>query len=461
MTEFLILGFMKKLNNKSFIGLPEDVSDLNAAETALIKSQELYSDLVSNISDGIYRILVLKPQKGKSIIESTFIEFVSDRFCELFEVEKEEFLKDTIASTIKRIHPDDLTEFIKSNETAQKLLVPYVREIRLLINNRIKWLRFESSPRNFEDGSTRWTGVVADITEHKLSGVTLNISEERQKFIFESLPIAVYSSQLDPGNGVSWISGNVREITGFEKEEYITKKDFWRMRLHPDDKDRVKNAFINFPQNGEMIIEYRWKCRDNQYHWFQDKSVLLVSDAQQSFLGVIADITERKHAEASIRISEEKYYMLLELATDAFFQGDKNGNFITVNSVAIDQTGYSRDELLKMNMKTLFSEETLLDKPLNYDRLIKGEVVISERELIRKNQKKIIVEMNSRMMPDGTFQSFFRDITQRKITENALKRKLTELQIYYELAISRERKMIALKSEINLLLERLGEKLKY
>ena len=112
-------------------------------------------------------------------------------------------------------------------------------------------------------------------------------------------------------------------------------------------------------------------------------------------------------------------------------------------------------------MKDLFTDQTLLEKPLDYNQLRKGEVVLSERELIRKDGKPITVEMKSRMMPDGTFQSFFRDITERKITEKALKRKLSELEIYYELAITRERKMIALKSEINLLLERLGEKLKY
>jgi hypothetical protein len=53
------------------------------------------------------------------------------------------------------------------------------------------------------------------------------------------------------------------------------------------------------------------------------------------------------------------------------------------------------------------------------------------------------------------------DITEQKLAEKELKRKLSELEIYYELAITRERKMIALKSEINLLLERMGEKAKY
>lgn len=166
-------------------------------------------------------------------------------------------------------------------------------------------------------------------------------------------------------------------------------------------------------------------------------------------------------SQEAIRISEENYKMLLEFASDAFFQGDQNGCFIVVNSAAIEQTGYSRDELMKMNMQDLFSPAMLLEKPLQYDQVRNGRSVKTERELVCKDSRLITIEMNSRMMPDGTFQSFFRDITERKVIEKALKRKLSELEIYYDLAVTRERKMIALKSEINLLLERLGEKLKY
>ena len=314
--------------------LATDIPEPKVSDVALEESQKLYADLVSNQTAGIYRILVQKPENGSSIIGSTTIEFVSKRFCEILEVGPDEFLIDGIPAFFGRIHPDDTEGFVRSNEHAQQSLEPYIHEARLLIGDRIKWVRFESSPRRLENGSVRWTGVILEITEQRV-------------------------------------------------------------------------------------------------------------------------------AEETIRQNEEKYRMLLEFASDAFFQGDKNGNLIIVNSVAIELTGFSREELLKMNMKDLFSAEMLDEKPLKYDQLRNGEIIKTERELICKDGKPITVEMNSRMMPDGTFQSFFRDITERKLIEKALKRKLSELEIYYELAITRERKMIALKGEINVLLERLGEKLKY
>lgn len=438
-----------------------DIKDHKASDAALIESQKLYADLVSNQTAGIYRILVQPQESGTSIVGSTTVEFVSSRFCEILEVDPAEFSIDGIPAFFGRIHPEDIQGFVRSNEMAQKSLEPYIYDARLLIGDRIKWVRFESCPRRLEDGSARWTGVTLDITEHRLAEEALKRSEERQRFILESLPVAIYSSPVNPDFDTTWISKDIQKITGYEKDEYLSLNDFWRERLHPDDKAMVLDAFKNFPEKGEMILEYRWRCKEDQYHWFLDRSVQLENKSGKEFLGVIVDITKRKHAEEVIRLEEERYRMLLEFATDAFFQGDKDGRIIIVNSVAIEQTGFSREELLKMHLTDLFSAETLKENPLKYSLIRTGETVKTERELTCKDGKLIMVEMNSRMMPDGTFQTFFRDITERKRIENALKQKLSELEIYYELAITRERKMIALKGEINQLLERLGEKLKY
>lgn len=133
------------------------------------------------------------------------------------------------------------------------------------------------------------------------------------------------------------------------------------------------------------------------------------------------NITDQRKVEEALRESEEKYRQLLNLAPDAFFHGDAKGNFIMVNDRAISFTGYSIDELSTMNMRQLFSSSELNKKPLRYDLLDKGEVVTVEREIIRKDGSTVIVEMTSRKMPDSTYQSFMRDISERKIAENAIK----------------------------------------
>ncbi|HSA05349.1 MAG TPA: PAS domain S-box protein, partial [Tenuifilaceae bacterium] len=141
----------------------------------------------------------------------------------------------------------------------------------------------------------------------------------------------------------------------------------------------------------------------------------------ERFVVMHQNISERKKTEKSLHESEENYRLLLELAPDAFFQGDAVGNFIMANMRAVTFTGYSEEELLAMNIRQLFSSSELNKKPLRFDLLDKGEIITAEREILRKNGSTVIVEMTSRKMPNGTYQSFMRDISERKIAENAIK----------------------------------------
>ena len=111
---------------------------------------------------------------------------------------------------------------------------------------------------------------------------------------------------------------------------------------------------------------------------------------------------------------------LIELAADAIFTGDPKGNFTGVNQSALALTGYSRDELLTMHMGQLFSKEEQLRVPLRYDLLKQGKVVQTERTLTRKDGSVVPIEMNSKMMPDGTLHAFIRDVTRRKVMEQDL-----------------------------------------
>ena len=110
---------------------------------------------------------------------------------------------------------------------------------------------------------------------------------------------------------------------------------------------------------------------------------------------------------------DHKYYELLEFAPDAFFHGDATGNFLLVNSKAVALTGYTKQELLGMNMRDLFSDSQLNHRPLRYDLLNSGKTVIVEREIITKSNEIRRIEMSSKKNADGTYQSFIRDITDK------------------------------------------------
>lgn len=148
------------------------------------------------------------------------------------------------------------------------------------------------------------------------------------------------------------------------------------------------------------------------------------------------DITERKEKEIALKQSEEKFYTLFEHAVDGIFQGDPKGNFIGVNGRGTEMTGYSREEILSMNMSMLFTEEEKQRTPLRYDLLNEGHMIINERRLTRKDGRLLDIEMNTKRLPDGTYLSFFRDITQRKRSEVLLRESEQRYRAIFETTAS-------------------------
>ena len=146
----------------------------------------------------------------------------------------------------------------------------------------------------------------------------------------------------------------------------------------------------------------------------------IVYDGKHCIMGTFRDISLRKQAEQDLIESEEKFRNLLELAPEAFYHGDSEGNIIAVNEKAIELTKYTREELISMPISKLFSPDTLNENPLRYDLLQLGETITRERKIITKTDNAVSVEMKSMMMPDGRLQCFMSDITERKKAEKNL-----------------------------------------
>lgn len=128
--------------------------------------------------------------------------------------------------------------------------------------------------------------------------------------------------------------------------------------------------------------------------------------------------------------SDERYRALVELAADAILAGDPLGNIISANQSAVDLTGYPREELLGLNIGKLFTAEEQALTPLRYDLLRAGKVIQRERQLLRKDGSFVDIGMHSRMMPDGTYQTILRDMTERKAVERQLIESNRELEAF-------------------------------
>ena len=110
---------------------------------------------------------------------------------------------------------------------------------------------------------------------------------------------------------------------------------------------------------------------------------------------------------------------VVELSPDAFFQADLDGRFTDVNQAACRLLGYDRDELVG---KTIFDiipvEDAARLKTVRADLLVPGRVSRAEWTLRRKDGTFVPVEVSSNILPDGRWQAFVRDISERKRIED-------------------------------------------
>ena len=128
---------------------------------------------------------------------------------------------------------------------------------------------------------------------------------------------------------------------------------------------------------------------------------------------------ERKQAEQDLRASEEKYRMLVEQASDAIFVANPDGQYLDVNPAGCKLSGYTREEILQLRMQDIAKASP--NNPFRFEELKEGKVLITEREMFRKDGTIIIAEISARQLPDGNLQGIVRDITERKRVEDQLR----------------------------------------
>jgi PAS domain S-box-containing protein len=283
------------------------------------------------------------------------------------------------------------------------------------------------------DEKQQWSGnigIFRDISEiQQLIEDSKAAREDAEAFknkyssLFERTLDGIYRSTHE-GRFVD-INPAMARMFGYESVSEMMNIDI-RKDLYFDESDRRS---LSLKSGREEIDVFRMRKKDGSEIWVEDHGLIIKNNQNEVeyHVGILRDVTDEfqykqqlKAAVQEVEQSEKRYRELIEFAPDAFFQGDEQGNIIELNNKSISLTGYSRDELLRMNLRELFREKELNEKPLQYQKLSQGFTVINERELVCKDGSSRFVEMNSKLLPNGLPISFFRDITSRKKAELAL-----------------------------------------
>lgn len=143
-------------------------------------------------------------------------------------------------------------------------------------------------------------------------------------------------------------------------------------------------------------------------------------------LVTLLDITERKQAEAQVRESEEKYRSLFNQSTEGIYLHDLEGHILDVNEMACLQSGYSREEWLRLTVFDGHPSESATNLPK--DEILRiwkeewkpGQKYTFEVEHRRKDSTIYPVEISTgivRYKGENAILAIVKDITARKQAE--------------------------------------------
>ncbi|MEH2079483.1 MAG: PAS domain S-box protein [Nostoc sp.] len=183
----------------------------------------------------------------------------------------------------------------------------------------------------------------AALRERKRVEQELRLANERLQYLLTSSPVVIYSSKTSEDFSTTFISENVKEMVGYEAQEFIDHSSFWLHHVHPQDIELISEKFSHLVEQEYISYEYRWLHADGTYHWFYEKMRLIRDEADYPIecVGYWADINDRKLAELALQSGQQRYQLLAEASPACIFHTDVDGNVLYFNQRWSEITGCS------------------------------------------------------------------------------------------------------------------------
>jgi PAS domain S-box-containing protein len=356
--------------------------------------------------------------------ESRIID-VNDNFLTLLNLSRQE----TIGKNISFISPPnvDVHEFVEKFTTGfeekEDIITFQVKDQDARI------FKQKSVPTVFEDGRKGFTLILEDITRQVLAEREIREREERFRMMAENIHDGLII--IENGN-IVFVNRRIAEITGYSFEE------LWKMDplsiIDPEDKQVLASPIRKLEKKGQGLTELRvWILRKDGQRRFTSARISAVhhADTHYAFI-ILTDITELTANEAALKESEQRFRMMAENIQDGLIIVE-NGKFVFSNHRIADITGYSKEELTRMNSADLVSMEDHekiegIVKSVRPDSEKPGEFIVWMNR--KDGSRRCILGRVTAALHDRTVSTYITvtDITESTEREQALRDRIAALQ---------------------------------
>lgn len=240
---------------------------------------------------------------------------------------------------------------------------------------------------------------------------------------------AVGAAQANPATG-RFIRVNQRfcEMTGFSADELL-ERTFLDI-THPEDREReiVRTRPVLSGEADRWTSEKRYLRKDGSVAWVLVSGSLIRDPSGRPLrtIAIIQDISEQKRTEAALRRANDRLHQVLGSITEAYFALDGEFRFLEVNRAA-EEVIFRKPaaELIGRGFWEVFPQGVGSEFWKQYRAAMADG---QERHFEGRSQ---IVDkwFETHVYPrDGRLEVYFRDVTERKRAEEALRESVERLR---------------------------------
>ncbi|MFB3895535.1 MAG: PAS domain S-box protein [bacterium] len=284
---------------------------------------------------------------------------------------------------------------------------------------------YKATYNNTEGKVAGLIGTILDITELKRIETTLRKTDQVLRAIINSAPVAIFS--LDRVGKVIMWNSSAERIFGWKEKGIIGMQ----LPIIPEDTKNEFYALFTRVLNGDILTNIELQQQTN------NKTVVYVSlsaaplyDSTNKTIGIMvimADITERKQAEAAIAEAQQRYESLVNNLPIGIYRNTPGpqGRFLAVNPAIVEMfEAKSQEEFIDLSVNEQYVDPKKRNE-FSEKIMQQGYVKDEELELITFKGKKFWASVTAVMKKDKDGQIYFdgmlRDITDWKLAIQQVK----------------------------------------
>lgn len=280
------------------------------------------------------------------------------------------------------------------------------------------------------DTAPFWFNIVEDITPRKrveeelrLQIARLRETEARLQAFFEHSPNVIFLK--DRQGRYLYVNKECKRALRISDEQIKGKRDDEIFESEQATAFQANDRRV-LEEGVPMEFEETSLQEDGQHTSIVHKFPLFGAEGEiYAIGGIVTDITERKKEESARRLSDEKYRVLVETASDAIVGIDESGSILFANPATTKTFGYDSTELIGKPATMLMPKLMHKIQEIGFRRSLarterhsnwRGIEVIG----VNKNGREFPVEISlgeSNQIRQRIFTAFIRDISERKQAE--------------------------------------------